>query len=95
MATAKKPKCTYGDKCFRKNKDHLENFDHPIKKKELDEEHQVKVDIKENEDSSSIEELSTEPKRAKMSDSPKSEEKKVENFDLDKIEGLFLHRNFF
>ena len=25
-----KPKCKYGAECYRKNKDHLENYDHPI-----------------------------------------------------------------
>jgi hypothetical protein len=30
-STIEKPVCSYGEKCFRKNKDHIENYDHPEK----------------------------------------------------------------
>jgi hypothetical protein len=30
-ASIEKPVCSYGEKCFRKNKDHIENYEHPEK----------------------------------------------------------------
>ncbi len=29
MSSTEKPVCSYGEKCFRKNKEHVENYEHP------------------------------------------------------------------
>ena len=58
MAT-KKRKCTFGDKCYRKNKDHLENYDHPFK----DDEEVVNKKTKIEENIESKSELVVEAKK--------------------------------
>ena len=35
MAQKKKPLCKFGEKCYRKNPKHLEEYDHPTKEGEV------------------------------------------------------------
>ncbi|CAB3995701.1 tyrosyl-DNA phosphodiesterase 1-like [Paramuricea clavata] len=55
---AEKPKCKYGEKCYRKNPIHLEAYSHPENPEQSQERKRTKVDDESKEGSSSLEDKS-------------------------------------
>jgi hypothetical protein len=90
MMATKKRKCDFGDKCYRKNKDHIENYDHPSKPEELVKENKkkrVKIESSETKKVENIEELvkQNEEKIAKIETN--------ESENLENIEALIYDHN--
>lgn len=85
MATIK-PLCKYGDKCFRKNPNHLKNFEHSLEKLENEENLNQKDDDKKSSDES--EKLDILLKKSENFIEYKENLENLEKFDLSKIKGV-------
>lgn len=87
----KKPICKYGDKCFRKNKEHIKNYEHTSFKKDDDSSDEFK-DIKDSKQETLDNLAKNSENLAKKSEivmeTNTMEIDKLEKFDLSSLKGL-------
>lgn len=86
---SKKPLCKYGDKCYRKNPDHLKNYDHgPIEEESLLNDENSLPNCDEPLKEEKIDSISKNSELTKANDHlGQSESENLEKFDLSGIKG--------